>query len=254
MLQPDYAREKAGWGQRAAAVLTDLGVRSACEAGVGEATTLAAVAKAAGSGIAFSGFDVSLSRLLFGRDYMRSQGVAARLFSADLLHIPLPDSAVDAVITNHGIEPTGGQEAPILRELLRVCARYLVLIEPDFERGSQEQKDRMLQHNYVRDLPRHLLALPATVIRNEPWPFHPNPLNKAALIVVEKREKAAAPPAFDFVSPVNKSPLRPLLGFLFCDDEGLLYPQPFGIPVLRDDCAIVCSHAGRFDSAATGSE
>jgi hypothetical protein len=254
MAQPDYARDKAAWGQRVAGVLRELGVRSACEAGVGEATTLAAIAGAAGSGIAFAGFDISLSRLLFGRDYMRSRGVSARLFCADLLRIPLPDSAVDAVITNHGIEPNGGQEAPILGELLRVCARYLVLIEPDFERAGEAQRARMLQHNYVRDLPHHLQALPATVIRNEPWPFHPNPENKAALIVVEKREKRAAPAAFDFVSPVTRSPLRPLHGYLFCDQEGLLYPEPFGIPVLRDDCALVCSHAGRFGAAEKGNE
>ena len=252
--QPDHARENAAWGQRVAGVLQELGVRSACEAGVGEATTLAAIARAAGSGITFAGFDISLSRLLFGRDYLHRQGVAARLFCADLLRIPLPDSAVDAVITNHGIEPNGGQEEPILGELLRVCARYLVLIEPDFERAGEAQRARMLQHNYVRDLPRHLQALPATVIRNEPWPFHPNPENKAALIVVEKREKCVAPPAFDFVSPVTRSPLRPLQGYLFCDEEGLLYPEPFGIPVLRDDCALVCSHASRFGSTEKGSK
>ena len=208
------------------------------------------VAAAAGEGISFSGFDISLSRVLYGRDYSRAQGAATNLFCADLLHIPLSDSSIDAVITNHSIEPNGGQEEAILRELLRVCARYLVLIEPDFELGSQEQKDRMVRHNYIRDLPRHLQQLPGKLLRHEPWPLNPNPLNKASLIIVEKHGGAPAAPTFEFVSPITKRPLAPLAGYLFCADEGLLYPAPFGIPVLRDSCAIVCSHADRFTSGA----
>ncbi len=244
--RPENEQERVAWGKQLAAVLGVLGVRSVCEAGVGEATTLAHVATAAGDGIAFSGFDISVSRMLFGREYARSQGAAVELFCADLLHIPLPDSSIDAVVTNHSIEPNGGQEEPILRELFRVCARYLVLIEPDFEFGSPEQKDRMARLNYVRDLPRHLQTLPGRIVRREPWPLHPNPLNKASLIVVEKHKGAPPPQTFEFVSPITKSSLTPLPSFLFCAEEGLLYPVPFGIPVLRDDCAIVCSHAGRF--------
>ena len=243
---PERQVQQIAWGRRVAGILDELGVRSACEAGVGEATTLAHIANAAGPGTVFSGFDVALSRILYGRDYLRAKGAEARLFCADLLQIPLAAGAVDAVITNHSLEPNGGQEGVMLAELVRVAARYLVLIEPDFDLAGAEQRERMTRHNYIRGLPGHLKSFPGRILRHEAWPFCPNPLNKASLIVFEKRHHAPARATFDFVAPVTKLPLTMAGGFLFCAAEGLLYPMPFGVPVLRDECAIICTHADRF--------
>lgn len=243
---PKMRSDKQAWGERIARILLELGVNSVCEAGVGEASTLAFVAKALEGRMSVSGFDISLSRLLHGRAFLARSGVGARLFCADILQVPLPDSAVDVVLTNHSIEPNGGAEAPILQELLRVCARYLVMVEPDYERASRAQQERMIKHNYVRNIRGHLEKLPGRLIRDEAWPIFSNPLNKASLFVFEKSGAAPAPPQFDFVSPVNKKPLTSVENFLFCPDEGLLYPVAFGIPVLRDASAIVCTQADRF--------
>jgi ubiquinone/menaquinone biosynthesis C-methylase UbiE/uncharacterized protein YbaR (Trm112 family) len=242
MKEPAMLSLKRGWGSGLAKILAGLGVTSACEAGIGEASTLAFAAAACPASVAFSGFDISLSRLLYARGFLGEHRRNANLFCAGILDVPLPDSSVDAVVTNHGIEPNGGSEEPILRELLRVAARYLVLIEPDYESGSPEQKERMARHNYVRNLAGHLEKLPGKILRHEPWPFFTNPLNKPSLTVFEKRGGAAARD-FAFVSPVNKKKLEKFDGFLFCREEGLLYPVAFGIPVLKDDCAIMCSHA-----------
>ena len=243
---PERESEQIAWGKRVAGVLTALGINSACEAGTGEATTLAHVARAAPPALHLSGFDISLSRVLYGRDYLRAKGATAELFCAEMLRIPLADSAVDAIITNHSLEPNGGQEAPLLGELLRVAARYLVLVEPDYEKGSAEQKARMARHNYVRDLARHLGKFPGRILRYEEWPFAPNPQNKASLIVFEKADAKAAPDSLQLVSPIGKFPLTPADGCLFCAREGLLYPKPFGIPVLREEAAVLCFHAEHF--------
>ncbi len=88
----------------------------------------------------------------------------------------------------------------------------------------------MARHNYIRDLRRRLQTLPGSVIRDEPWPFCPNPINKASLIIFEKQGRKPAASTFDFVSPITKNPLIASDGFLFCAAEGMLYPQPFGIP------------------------
>jgi ubiquinone/menaquinone biosynthesis C-methylase UbiE/uncharacterized protein YbaR (Trm112 family) len=242
MKDPAMLSLKREWGNSLAQILAGLGVVSACEAGIGEASTLAFVAAASPVSIAFSGFDLSLSRLLYARSFLAEHGQDANLFCADILNVPLPDSSVDAVVTNHSIEPNGGYEEPILRELLRVAARYLVLVEPDYELGNREQKEQMARHTYVRNLTGHLEKLPGKILRHEPWPFITNPLNKPSLTVFEKRVISSVR-NFAFVSPVNKKGLKNLDGFLFCQEEGLLYPVVFGIPVLRDDCAILCSHA-----------
>ncbi len=246
LTDPKMLTHKEEWGQRIADILRSLGVSSACEAGTGEATTLAFIAGAAGSEVTFSGFDISLSRTLHARDFLARNGVEARLFCADILRIPLPDSSVDAVITNHSIEPNGGFERPLLEELFRVCARYLVLVEPDYERGTEEQKKRMREHNYVRGIAGHLEHLPGRLRTYEGWPLNVNPHNKASLFVFEKRDGTRPSSEFDFVSPVNRRPLAEVGGELFCASEGLVYPTVLGIPILRDECAVVCTQADRF--------
>jgi uncharacterized protein YbaR (Trm112 family) len=243
LADPDIRDFKERWGVLMSEILAGLGVTSACEPGVGEASTLAFIAARSPAGISFSGFDISLSRLLFARRFLSEQHQRAALFCADLFHVPLADSSVDAVITSHSIEPNGGFEEPILRELLRVAARYLILVEPDYDLGDAEQKRRMAEHGYVRDLVGHLKKLPGKVLRYEPWPLASKPVNKPSLIVFEKAN-GAKPRSKDlsFVAPVTKEPLAAMDDFLFCRAEGLLYPVVFGIPVLRDDCAILCSH------------
>lgn len=246
MDNPAYRATKLAWASRLAALLDELGADSVCEAGTGEATTLCHVAAEMRRPCHVSGFDLSLSRVLFARDYLRRHQVEADLFCADIEKIPLPDAAVDVVITNHSLEPNGGNEAGLLRELHRVAARYLVLIEPDFEGGSEAQRQRMLQHDYVRAIPRHLAALPGRIMRHEPWPYDYNPLNKAALTVFEKLPSSQPRARFGFVSPITKRPLVPMGEYLYCETEGLLYPAPFGLPVLRDEVAVMCAHATNF--------
>ena len=63
-------------------------------------------------------------------------------FCGDLLHIPLCSNSIDVVITSHAIEPNGGKETKILKELLRVCKKHLILFEPSYENNSIEGKKK----------------------------------------------------------------------------------------------------------------
>ena len=60
------------------------------------------------------------------------------------------------------------------------------MIEPSYEFASAEARARMDRLGYVRGLPAILerLGRPARLV--ERWPYNSNPLNKAALIVVDK--------------------------------------------------------------------
>ncbi|RKX40351.1 MAG: methyltransferase type 11, partial [Verrucomicrobia bacterium] len=112
-------------------------IRSLCEpesileAGVGEATTLSGVVKALGSTVASYGFDLSWSRVAVAREWLENQDVQNTvLCTGDLLNAPFASNSIDVVYTSHSIEPNGGSEEAILRELYRVAKRYLVLLEP----------------------------------------------------------------------------------------------------------------------------
>jgi hypothetical protein len=57
--------------------------------------------------------------------------------------------SMDVVLTVHAVEPNRGRGKQILSELLRVAKRYLVMIEPRFELGSDVTKSRIERHRYV---------------------------------------------------------------------------------------------------------
>jgi uncharacterized protein YbaR (Trm112 family) len=228
--------------RRVAAVLDEHGIKSVCEAGAGEATKLAQLAQVAGGKIAFSGFDISLGRMLLAKKFLNRLNVDAECFCADMNDIPLLDNSVEAIVTFGAVEPNRGKEFEILAELARVASRLLVLVEPDYDRATPLQRARMDQHNYVQHLPQELAKLAGTLLVSEPLDLFHTETHLYQLLVFEK---SPAHPAtgFELVSPVNKRSLKKMGDYLYCRDESLLYPAPFGIPVMKENCAVICSNA-----------
>ncbi len=175
---PQHWRLRERWGISVAAVLAELQIESVCEAGVGEGMSLTFIQPHL-PGLRFSAFDLSYLRLRYAKQLL-SESIP--LFVADMLHCPL--RKVDCILTNHAIEPNSFDEEDILRELGSL-ARFLVLIEPDYEMASEAQRERMWHLGYARDLPRYATALGMGILRHEPWPHNPNPLNEASLLVLE---------------------------------------------------------------------
>ena len=126
--------------QRVAGILASHNIKSALEAGTGEATKLAQLGQIAGPAIALSGFDISLGRMLLAEKFLKRLDVEAECFCADMNDIPLPDNSVEAVVTFGAVEPNRGKEAKILGELARVASRLLALVEPDYDRGTPAQR------------------------------------------------------------------------------------------------------------------
>ena len=248
-LRDPAARElKAKLGRDLGALLDKLEPDSVLEAGIGEGTSLAPVlssTKRRPSRVL--GFDISLSRLLYARQHLAEGGHAnVTLFTADLDCIPLATESIDTVVTIHAVEPNRGREEPILSELLRVARRNLVMIEPSYENASAEARARMDRLGYVRGLPEALnrLGHPARYV--ERWPHNSNPLNEAALIVVDKKPSGTTGPTGQFVSPVSGRELIQRADCLFCPDDGHAFPIVSGIPCLTLEDAILASKLGHF--------
>jgi uncharacterized protein YbaR (Trm112 family) len=148
-------------------------------------------------------------------------------------------------MTVHAMEPNGGQEEGILRELLRVTRRHLVLLEPSYELGGAETRAWIEKHGYVRDLPGVLTRLGHPPQRVEKWGFDANPRNEGALVIVTKQPgKETVSP--DFVSPISKRKLVRRSDCYFCPDDGHAFPVIGGIPCLLLDNAQLVSKLGDF--------
>lgn len=242
---PLQAELKAAIGTRLAPHLDGCSPRSLLEAGVGEATTLLPLLLACKRPPTHVfGFDLSLSRLLFAQRHLARFAGTTTLFTAALDRIPLADASVDLVFTFHAVEPNGGREIAVLRELLRVAARRLVMVEPSYELGSEATRRRIDKLGYVRGLPEILANLGSAPTSVERFGLDVNPLNEAALIVVDK---AASPsPETMFISPISNRPLVRRDDCWFCPEDGHAFPLIAGVPCLMLENGILASKLSQF--------
>jgi ubiquinone/menaquinone biosynthesis C-methylase UbiE/uncharacterized protein YbaR (Trm112 family) len=222
-----YAAEIAG-------VLSGLGHGSILEAGVGEATTLCAVASRMDPRPArIAGFDISWSRIACGRRYAERSGVGDfELFTGDLFHIPAAENSFDIVYTAHSIEPNHGREREALAELYRVTRRWLALFEPTYELGNAETQARIEQHSYCRGLPQIAGELGLRVARHELLRSPMRDNNQTALLLIEKQTDAEPADASFYACPACREALLRDRGNFFCESCSLIYPVIGGIPCL----------------------
>jgi len=228
--------------------VSELGAGSFLEAGTGEGLILGLLDpnKIKNKPKVF-GFDLSLSRLLFAQKYLAERKRNVTLFCANMTNIPLPDDSIDIVCTVMSMEPNHGREREILAELFRVTRRYLMLIEPTYELGSAQTKRHIIQHGYVRDLPNHITKLGYKIATHEYLGFsHPD--NENALIVAEKREKLPTTRNVKFVSPISEKSLEKHENYLYCKEDGYVFPIINKIPCLVKENAVLASQIHRFFS------
>ena len=214
---------------------------SVLEIGVGEATTLCSVYKNLKfKNIQLFGFDISWSRLFVAKNYLKNQNLSANLFVADLFNIPLADESIDVVYTSHSLEPNGGKERDAIKECLRVTRKALILFEPIFELASEEAKNRMSHHGYVKNLKNTAEDLGAKVEFYQLLKKYGNELNPTGVILLTKKNKNLNN-NHKLVCPITKSQLFDHENNCFVSNYGLVYPIINGIPVLRSENAILCS-------------
>lgn len=214
---------------------------SILEAGVGEGTTFSGVLKHLGRSINSYGFDLSWSRAAHAKRWLYDNGInPSVLCTGDLFDIPFADNSIDVVYTSHSIEPNGGSEEPILRELYRVARKFVILLEPGYELANDEAKQRMELHGYCKNLEGTSHSLGYDVLDHRIFPYSATQLNPTALTIIRKSEENKDVP-HKLVCPKWKTPLQEVNDMLFSSEALAVYPIVGGIPCLRIENAIIAS-------------
>lgn len=219
------------------------------EVGVGEATTLSGVMKAATSmtpgDLAFFGFDISWSRIKVAQGWLAENNVDARLFVGDLFQIPLADNSIDVIYTAHSLEPNGGKEEAAISELLRVARKAVVLIEPIYELASELAQLRMIEHGYVKGLKSTADKLGAKIVEYRLLDICDGPHNPSGVVLLVKsntvQRLGIGVSGVQWQCPLTGVPLIDNQDIYFAEQVGIAYPVMRGIPLLRAENAVICS-------------
>ena len=218
-------------------------VKSILEAGVGEAVTLLPLLKKLkNKPLDILGFDISWSRLKFGKEFLKDFNEPyVKLFSANLFEIPLSDNSIDVVYTSHSVEPNGGKEKEALMELYRITNKYLILLEPAYEFANSEAKKRMKKYGYVTSLHSTAINLGYSVLDYRLFEHSVNPLNPTGVMIIEKKSNISSPPKL--VCPISHSELFNYNESLKYSKESFLaYPIIDAIPCLLKDNSVLAAH------------
>ena len=201
------------------------------DCGTGEGTTIIPILKKLGMRSGY-GIDASISRVLWAQRNAAAAGINLNLAVSDLGQLPLNDNAVDVVVTVHALEPNHGREGELIKELGRVARRFMFLIEPDFEKASKRQRERMMKLGYVRGLDDAINENNFRILDKVSIVNNSNELNVALVTVVDTGKTKQEESNSTWVDPIHREELTPYMNGLR-STLGLWFPLVNSIPLLR---------------------
>lgn len=224
----------------------DCNFNSIFEPGVGEATTLKCLLNNINN-VDFKfigGLDLSWSRVRYAIEFLKLNN--AEIFVGDMFNIPLKDNSIDLVYTSHALEPNGGHEEELIRELYRITNKYLILLEPVYELADDIAKRRMDEHGYIKNLYFIIKKLGYKIIKYELFGMSIKQLNPTGLIIIEKNRNSDIEVENKFICPITKTELKKYNGYYFTKEGLVSYPIIDNVPILINDYAVVTTKMEKF--------
>ena len=222
--------------------------KSIMEAGIGEVTTFVKVLKHLNiDNLEAFGFDISWSRTFFAKKLIEKENLKnINICTGNLFNIPFMDNSIDLVYTFHSIEPNGGFEKEIIKELFRVSKNYLVLFEPDYDETTEDNRKRMESLGYIKGLKKVIQELNYDMVFNGKFKNSLNEKNPTAVFIIKKNEMQddlSSHKKDFFACPIDKSKLikDEKENLYFSTESLVVYPIIKGIPCLRKENAILAS-------------
>ena len=240
----EYYARKLRYTACLAGIIDELGgVNSLLDAGMGEGTTLwGLLSQIKDRPRHVHGFDLCWSRVAVGQAWLRQKLPEAQVevCVASLSEVPYADNSFEMVYTAHALEPNRGRERELLSELMRVTAKWLLLLEPAYEFASDVAKQRMDSLGYCRGLAETAASLGLEVVRHGLFEGNWNENNPTALILLHKTGGALRDQP-ERVCPAFHTSLEWLGDCYFSERSMRAYPLIGGIPCLRSGQGIIAS-------------
>lgn len=223
------------------------------DVGIGEGTGFAALLERLPFEGHLFGIDISWSRLSWAKSNLANSKIEFLLAVANAENIPIADFSIPIVSTFHALEPNGGRELAILEELARVASKYLVFVEPDFEKADPIQQLRMSKLGYVKNLREHFQRLDFELIcdRKLVNNLHVEEgyaVNSASIFILRRKvEVDVINEGFSLRSPISFENLRKITNG-YITETGFFYPELEEVPFLREqDTLLALSHENFLD-------
>ena len=215
---------------------------SILEVGVGEGTILAEVIRnMKNENIEYTGIDISLSRLLYARKYLKECGLQVHLAMADLFHLPFQNNQFDVVFLRNCLESNTGREKEAIMELVRIANKCVILIEPSYRFGNEQTKKRIKKLGYIDNIDSALSGLNVTKY----GPFAASlENNNAAIVIIEKNMEGAGRNVQWSCPKCGKELAMGEVGY--CAECLCIYPVIKNIPLLLSNNAVLCSKWDNF--------
>ena len=185
--------------------------------------------------------DISLNRVLIGQKYIKKlipkkEFGKFKIFCSSHEHLPFSNNSIDLIITNHVLEPNNKYKTKILKELLRVSRLGLCLMEPHYEISSTNQKKRMRELGYIRNIEKTFKKLNYKCIIKKKK-FHLNKNNIASIFIVRKKN-ILKKKSSQFIDFKTKKKLLVKNNFFYSKESFRLYPCFNNIPIFSDETQI----------------
>lgn len=196
----------------------------------------------------FYACDISLSRLMVGRDFISSLLPKKlynqlEIFCADIFLLPVLNKSIDIVTSYHALEPNGGQEELLLKEIFRVCRKKAILFEPSYELNSNKGKARMDRHGYIKNLPKKVEKIGGKLEDLFLMENHHNDLNLTAAYIISPPHRGNNKKIRSgiYADPGENTLLNKKRDCFYSQHYGVAYPIINKIPILKEKYAIIAS-------------
>jgi len=210
--------------------------KSFLEVGAGELTLAAEVIKNVKKDfIDYTGaLDLSMNRLVVGSEFLKKQNLNIDyVVSGDASNLPFPDNCFDLVYTSHCLEQVPHLFVKAVNECSRVAKKYVVLIEPSYEFGSEVTKNHIYKKGYIKITSKLLNKLDLSVVYRNKSSVQTYTNGSEIIILKKRNNKKENNKKIQFLCPSCKSYLVKREEKLICTSENYYFDVVSSIPKLN---------------------